>query len=77
MGKGSEDIKNSADAFKFFIDNYSMLKEVYNEQWIAISNEEVVSHNDNIKELMKDVKNKGIKRPFITRVASEYWEYTH
>lgn len=72
-----EDIKNGTDDFKFFIDNYFMLKELYNEQWIAIYNEEVVSHNDNIKELIKDVKNKGIGRPFITRIAPRYLEYTH
>ena len=59
--------------YSWFLDNFNNLKSHYYGQWIAISEQCIVSHNLNHKEVIKEVKKLNIRRPLIIKVV-ESWE---
>ena len=60
--------------FDWFQQNYQQLKSKYNNRWIAISNQQIVSDGDSLAEVATAVRKMNINRPFITRVCPEGWE---
>ena len=60
--------------FTWFQKNYEILKKKYLNEWIVIANNDVISHDHSFNVAIQEARNKGLKRPFITRVSPEGWE---
>lgn len=60
--------------YLWFLNNFEQLKQAYIGEWVAVYEERLVSHSNDYKELIREIKNQNIKRPFVTRVVPESWE---
>lgn len=59
--------------FDWFQRNYKNLKKKYSDKWIAIANQEIISIGDSFIDALSVAREKGSKRPFITKVSAEGW----
>jgi len=65
---------NSKADFDWFLENFDQLNNTYKDEWIAISGKKLIGHSHDHKELVRIVKRKGIRCPFITKLVLENWE---
>lgn len=56
------------DDFEWLEKNLSALKSELSGQWVAVFNRQLIAHNNSLKEVYKIAKEKGCKRPFVTRI---------
>lgn len=59
--------------FEWFQKNYSILKNDFPNQWVAIVEQKVVCHGDTFIDVLSDARKQGYKRPFITKVLTKGW----
>lgn len=57
----------------WFILNFESLLTQYPDEWLAISNQEVVAHAKSVGELSRQTRGLGIRRPFIGRSHPDAW----
>lgn len=58
----------------WFLANMTSLVAKYPDEWLAISNQNVIAHSPSLPELQKMVQAKGIENPFVTLASLKGWD---
>lgn len=60
--------------YVWFVHNFEYLKQICNGEWVVIHDQRLFFHGNDYHKLIEEIKKQNIKRPFVTRVISEFWE---
>ncbi len=66
--RGNRTVNSEAKALEFISRQLSELEKEYAGKWIAVVNDQVAAASDSLPDLLQQVKNMGIEKPFITEI---------